>query len=200
MDAGHPRQSRFDHLLHELLVLHGDVGHRVAFDRPDQQRRRVLGLPVVAAEHLRLVGVWRQRWQGVETRNDVEHDPRHVGADLETEPHAAAAAIGFGAHLDETRQAAHGLLDRLDQGLFEFGRCRLAPLRVHEELGLACVRQQLDGQSQHGKHAEEQDDCSRGRDGRWILEAAFGEFHGTFPKERLGPCARVRRTPRRMPW
>ena len=76
-------QPRFDHLFDELLVFDGNVRHLVARQRSKQQRSRILGLEVIAAEHLRFVGIGRQRRQRVETRNDVQHDARHVGADFE---------------------------------------------------------------------------------------------------------------------
>ena len=91
--AGHAREPRLDDLLHQLLVLDRDVRHGVPRQRADQQRSGVLGLEVVAAEHLRLFRVGRQRRQRVETRHHVEHDPRHVSADLERQLHTAATTV-----------------------------------------------------------------------------------------------------------
>ncbi len=181
--ARNARQPGLDDLLHQLLVLDGDVRHRMTRDRAHQQRSGILGLEIVAAKDLRLVCVRRQRRQGVQARHHVQHDARHVGAHLERQLHTAAATIGFRAHLGEPGQPAHGLLDRLDQRLFEFGRRRLAPVRFDEQLWLPGVREQLDRQAQHGQHAEQHDDGGGGGHGRRVLQATFGDFHRPHPTD-----------------
>ena len=181
VDARHARdtrQPRLDDLFHELLVFRTDVGHGVSGQRLDQQRAGVLGLPVVATEHLRLLGVGRQRRQRVQARDDVQHDAGHVGADLEYQPHTALAAVRLGAHLDHARQSAHGFLDRLDDRLLELRRGGLAPFGVHEERGLARVGQQLDRQPHQRQHAEQEHDGGGSSDGRGILRGTLGNLHG----------------------
>ena len=171
------REPRLDDLFHQLLVFRPDVGHRVAGQRLDQQRAGVLGLPVVAAEHLRLLGIGRQWRKGIQTRDDVQHDAGHVGADLEGQPDTTAAAVRLGAHLDHARKSAHGLLDGLDDRLLQLGGSGLAPFRVDEELGSARVREQLDRQAQQRQHAEQQHDRRRGGDRRGVLRATLGNLH-----------------------
>jgi len=170
-------RDTLDDFLDELLVLDGDVRHRVAGHRAHQQRRGVVRLEVLAAEHLRLVRVRRQRRQGVEPRHHVEHHAGHVRADLEREAHASPSAVRLRTHLDEARQAAHRLLDRLDQRFLELVGRRLAPGRVDEQFRAPGLGQQLDRQPQQRQHAEQHDDRRRGRDGGRVAQASFRQSH-----------------------
>ena len=167
------REPWLDDLFHQFLVFGADVGHGVTGKRLDQQRARVLGLPVVAAEHLRLLGIGRQRWKGIQARNHVQHHAGHVGPDLEGQPDATAAAVRLGAHLDHAREPPHGLLDGLDDCFLQLGGSGLTPFSVDEELGPARVREELDRQAQQRQHPEQQHDRRRGSNRRGVLRATL---------------------------
>ena len=163
--AGHPRQPRFHHFLHQLLVGRAHVHGVIAGQRAHQHRGCVGALPTVAAKHLRLVGVRRQRWQCVQARDHVQHHAGHVGADLEAQIHVAAAAPRPRAHFDQSRQTAHRLLNRLDQRLFDFVRSGLTPPAEDAQLRLPGVRQQLYGQFDQRQRAKQQNNQGRCRHG-----------------------------------